>query len=309
MPYMQRLTWSGIALHESNSVPRYPASHGCVRLPKGFAKKLYRQTPRGTHVIISPEEVVPRPINHPSLFQPVSTPAQLVSLRLGISDFEASIGAGSMAVPEPTADEKAPLRIYATRTSRKERIQRLQEMLKAIGYLNDKADGIYGKNTVSAVKRFQSAALLKKTGVMSDETMTRLRELTGSEQTPDGMIYVRKDQKPVFEAPISIQQPTKPLGTHLLLTTAFTQQSTGWISVNVSSRLPRHIVSTHEIEKKYRSSRIKLPTREVLNRLVISKEAREFIEKNLNEGSTFAISDNGIGTETGKGTDFIVQTF
>ncbi len=33
MPWMQRITWSGVALHESNSVPNYPASHGCVRLP------------------------------------------------------------------------------------------------------------------------------------------------------------------------------------------------------------------------------------------------------------------------------------
>ena len=41
MPWMQRLTWTGIALHESNSVPNYPASHGCVRLPAAFAKELF----------------------------------------------------------------------------------------------------------------------------------------------------------------------------------------------------------------------------------------------------------------------------
>src|SRR3569623_3625662 len=47
MPFMQRLTWSGIALHESNSVPRYPASHGCVRMPGAFAKSLYKMTEMG----------------------------------------------------------------------------------------------------------------------------------------------------------------------------------------------------------------------------------------------------------------------
>lgn len=40
MPYMQRLTWGGVALHAGH-VPGYPASHGCIRLPKAFAKKLY----------------------------------------------------------------------------------------------------------------------------------------------------------------------------------------------------------------------------------------------------------------------------
>ncbi|MEM8811399.1 MAG: L,D-transpeptidase family protein [Pseudomonadota bacterium] len=74
MPFMQRLTWSGIALHASNSVPNYPASHGCVRLPNAFAKKLFRFTELGAHVVISDEEVRPKPFEHPALFQPVPEP-------------------------------------------------------------------------------------------------------------------------------------------------------------------------------------------------------------------------------------------
>jgi len=52
MPFMQRLTWSGIALHGSNHVPDYPASHGCVRLPSQFASKLFSTTSVGTPVLI-----------------------------------------------------------------------------------------------------------------------------------------------------------------------------------------------------------------------------------------------------------------
>jgi lipoprotein-anchoring transpeptidase ErfK/SrfK len=52
MPYMQRLTWDGIAMHAGN-LPGYPASHGCVRLPLDFAKKLYSVTSNGTTVVIS----------------------------------------------------------------------------------------------------------------------------------------------------------------------------------------------------------------------------------------------------------------
>jgi hypothetical protein len=59
MPYMQRLTWDGIAMHAGN-LPGYPASHGCVRLPLGFAKLLYGVTKLGLTVIIIPGADVPR---------------------------------------------------------------------------------------------------------------------------------------------------------------------------------------------------------------------------------------------------------
>jgi hypothetical protein len=59
MPYMQRLTWGGVALHAGN-LPGYPASHGCIRLPAGFAKLLYGVTRLGMTVIISDSRVTPR---------------------------------------------------------------------------------------------------------------------------------------------------------------------------------------------------------------------------------------------------------
>ena len=58
MPYMQRITWSGIALH-AGVLPGYPASHGCIRLTNDFAIRLWHLTKRGTRVIIAPEDVQP----------------------------------------------------------------------------------------------------------------------------------------------------------------------------------------------------------------------------------------------------------
>ncbi|WP_245833342.1 L,D-transpeptidase [Sphingomonas mucosissima] len=58
MPYMQRLTWDGIALH-AGALPGYPASHGCVRLPLAFAKLLYGVTQLGLTVVITNETLVP----------------------------------------------------------------------------------------------------------------------------------------------------------------------------------------------------------------------------------------------------------
>lgn len=68
MPFMQRLTWTGIALHEG-VVPGYPASHGCVRLPGGFAEKLFGLTDIGMRVVVAREAIAPVAIAAPSLFR------------------------------------------------------------------------------------------------------------------------------------------------------------------------------------------------------------------------------------------------
>lgn len=67
MPNMQRITWSGVALHAGH-LPGYPASHGCIRLPHGFSKKLFGLTTMGTRVIVSNETVQPAMVEHPVLF-------------------------------------------------------------------------------------------------------------------------------------------------------------------------------------------------------------------------------------------------
>jgi hypothetical protein len=67
MPFMQRLTMSGVAMH-SGVVTGRPASHGCIRLPHAFAIKLYKLTELGVRVVIAPQEVVPEEISHPRLF-------------------------------------------------------------------------------------------------------------------------------------------------------------------------------------------------------------------------------------------------
>jgi hypothetical protein len=64
MPHMQRLTWTGIAMHAGH-LPGYPASHGCVRLPIDFAEKLYSVTRNGTSVIITDDKFAPGETTEP----------------------------------------------------------------------------------------------------------------------------------------------------------------------------------------------------------------------------------------------------
>src|ERR1700739_1280047 len=69
MPNMQRITWSGIALH-GGPLPGHAASHGCVRMPYDFAEKLFDKTRIGMRVIISPNDAAPVEFSHPALFMP-----------------------------------------------------------------------------------------------------------------------------------------------------------------------------------------------------------------------------------------------
>ena len=73
MPFMQRLTWDGIALHAGN-VPGYPASHGCVRLPEAFAEKLFGVTSQGMTVVITDRAGVAPMLAEPSLFPALPPP-------------------------------------------------------------------------------------------------------------------------------------------------------------------------------------------------------------------------------------------
>ena len=66
MPYMQRITWSGVAMH-AGVLPGYPASHGCIRMPMAFAVKMWNWTRMGARVIVTPGEMTPANFSHPLL--------------------------------------------------------------------------------------------------------------------------------------------------------------------------------------------------------------------------------------------------
>jgi hypothetical protein len=70
MPYSERLTWDGVALH-AGGLPGYPSSHGCVHLPSEFARQLFDITTKGMTVVIADEVTAPRHVAHPAALAPV----------------------------------------------------------------------------------------------------------------------------------------------------------------------------------------------------------------------------------------------
>jgi lipoprotein-anchoring transpeptidase ErfK/SrfK len=89
MPNMQRITWNGVALH-GGPLPGYAASHGCVRMPYGFAEKLFDKTWIGMRVIISPNDAAPMEFSHPALFMPDAEAVQAAPSRAGTLAREAA---------------------------------------------------------------------------------------------------------------------------------------------------------------------------------------------------------------------------
>ncbi|WP_342711029.1 L,D-transpeptidase [Bradyrhizobium sp. B124] len=78
MPYMQRITWSGIAMH-AGVLPGYPASHGCIRMPMSFAVKMYNWTRMGARVFVTPGTISPESFSHPLLVTQKVIPQQPVA--------------------------------------------------------------------------------------------------------------------------------------------------------------------------------------------------------------------------------------
>jgi lipoprotein-anchoring transpeptidase ErfK/SrfK len=78
MPYMQRITWSGVALH-AGVLPGYPASHGCIRMPTAFAVKMWNWTRMGARVIITPGQITPASFTHPVLVAQKVVPQPLIA--------------------------------------------------------------------------------------------------------------------------------------------------------------------------------------------------------------------------------------
>jgi L,D-transpeptidase catalytic domain len=104
MPFMQRITWSGVALH-AGVVPGYPASHGCIRLPAHFAVELWGMTKPGVRIVITPEDAAAVELSSPRLPLPTLTPAAegtpadqaksgLVSVALTAQTTEAATASG-----------------------------------------------------------------------------------------------------------------------------------------------------------------------------------------------------------------------
>jgi len=108
MPYMQRITWSGVTLH-AGPVPGYPASHGCIRLPHQFAGKLWGLTKIGARVVVAPGDAAVLNIEPVQLPVPKLMPAPEDATAIGETakstvSRQANLSAQSVKVADASAN-------------------------------------------------------------------------------------------------------------------------------------------------------------------------------------------------------------
>jgi lipoprotein-anchoring transpeptidase ErfK/SrfK len=270
MPWMQRLTWSGTALH-AGVLPGYPASHGCIRLPFSFAPKLFKITEDGINVVVANDKVAPAIVDHPNLPRPVSAESADAERPLGVNN-------------------AAPLRILVTRRTEKDRLVDLQYLLSSLGYLTpQKFTGKYGNETKAAIRSFQKAKSMPETGAVTDELVAAVYNAAGKEEPPPGHLFVRQDYNRLFDAPITFRHPGQTLGTHLFTAMNPTPGTAGtkWLAISLEGG----------------------DAASALDRIEIPEDLRWKIAEALTPGSTLIIGDRSIDSSIlREGDDFIVLT-
>ena len=299
MPYMQRLTWSGIALHQGR-LPGYPASHGCIRLPRQFAKTLFGLTERGAHVVVARDEARPVRISHRTLFQPTHREDIIGPSLVSAGGMTDGVDAAALAIADAEAAsvrlaafdnrDDAPLRILITRRTVREEVRGVQRMLTDLGYDPGPVDGIRGRMTIAAIKAFEQDLGFDAEGRIHDELIRTLHAAAELPPPATGHLYVRQNYVDIFDAPITIRDAEDKIGTHVYTLMNYGEGERGrWT-----------MLTAEAVEGA--------TARGALNRIELPGDLRRKIEDMLTPGSSVIISDHGIGRETGRGTDFIVLT-
>jgi len=303
MPYMQRITWSGVAMHQG-VVPGRPASHGCIRLPAEFARRLWSITRVGTRVIIAQDDVVLADIASPRL----SALAPGVGVSLSA---ETPPGKIRFATVESVSD--APLK--GSLDARDEtRIESAIDRMVQAGVAEADAHPGDDEKIAFAPEKNGTAATPK-------DPMLRPGPISVYISRKTGRLYVRKGFDEVFDAPVTIAEPDRPFGTHLF--TALGGKDETGLRWNVASLpvdrtvKPGKYLSTVTPRGEKLRKELVAPEYEVmppgdpgaaLARITIPDAALARITELMSAGASLIVSDATYSHETGRGTDFIVLT-
>lgn len=314
MPYMQRLTWSGIALHQG-ALPGRPASHGCIRLPEQFASFLWRTTRLGARVVISREDTAPYDVAHAKLFQPKPAPT--------------------------TVETEPPLRRTLDTTMPGLVRTAGMGLVETDASARPVNDEMTAAATVEGAKASVIASLLPEKADIPDTILDSFAQSLQAKQKkapPSGPIsvfisrkekqlYVRQGFIPLFTAPVSFRDEKAIFGTHVL--TAYKagddSKELRWTAVTLPAELPRGETSRHplQIDASVRIATAAKPARSqakepdqnsvpsiasVLDRIDIPQDVVERVSEYITAGASLIVSDHGLGNETGLYTDFIVET-
>ena len=343
MPHMQRITWSGIALH-GGVLPGRPASHGCIRLPFDFAERLFDATAMGMRVIVAPTDLAPVELVHPLLFQPKPGVGVLAAARIAEAQeaarkaAEARLAAGT-ALREATR-AKAPVRaaetlkrraeaqLAASKTKLGARIsavakeQAAVDKAKAVVKIAElqlqwdgaKADLQHRLDAVTSAREAAAAAETARAAAAEGarQVERELQPISVLISRKAQRLYIRQAFKPIFESPVAIADPDRPIGTHVF--TAIERSTDDakvlWSVVSLDGGRPPAVTVEPHNRARASSGRDVEPVdpagaKAALDRITLPQDALDRIG-NITPRSSLIVTDEALSPETGKGTEFVV---
>lgn len=380
MPYMQRITWSGIALH-AGVLPGYPASAGCIRMPYPTAAKLFAMSKAGMRVIVAPTEPAAVAFSHRALPEPVmvAVPAS------GTVDRQAD-GVGTVRVAATDGAGVATRFLNPVQHAQAERVRaraHLADVIRQNQHLLDvakraSAEAHAARAAVAPAEAAVEAADYEARGVAQTErapfearAREAVRQAEHARQTEaetskaafaaavasreaeeriavaeeasriaergtepiavlisrrEGKVLVRQGMVPLFEAPVEFKEPDRPLGTHVFQAMSADSASgrVGWVAITVPEGVAQGVAqgvagaaAQDALENRgpvrrergaTLSSGVPSDAHGALDRVIVAPEVMRRIAERLWINGSIIVSDHGLGRETGKGTDFIVET-
>jgi chemotaxis protein histidine kinase CheA len=320
MPNMLRITWSGIALH-GGPLPGYAASHGCVRLPYGFADKLFDKVRIGMRVIIAPNDSEPIEISHPALFAPkaeaiAAAPARAETLAREVEQAaNAAVEAkkAAAAAAREAAQLTASLRklkglknradaalAYAekvlaaaktdeARTRAEEQKQKAAAEVAALQTQLDtlEADAKPKLDAAAAAQEAAKAAEAKRADAAkaARDAKLALEPVAVFISRATQRLYVRRGFEQTMEVPVTIRDQDKPIGTHVYTAVARSDAGLRWTAVTIDSGDSAQAA---------------------LDRISIPQDVLERIAPTAFPRSSLIVSDEPPNRETNSRTEFVV---
>jgi L,D-transpeptidase catalytic domain len=380
MPFMQRLAWTGVAMHEGAVFPGHTASHGCIRMQAAFARQMFAVTTAGQRVIISPQEVTPADIANPHLPAPAMQPMPAEALQAKPVPGKAT-GVEPVALDPQAAAEAKPLnpldyakalkaaaaakaagaaatkknafaaldgKIAAARLAARDfdaadyALKRAKQEAEEAARISAQAQG--GEAIQKAAERKTAAdaklseaeakeasdkevlalqtsireadAAAIEAAAAARQAQRRLEPVSMFISRKTGRLYVRQANEHLFDVPVTIRDPERPLGTHLFIATRPAEDgaSLHWVSltppaaveITIRPRSSRHGRRFFPEEDTGAAPAFPETASRALDRIEIPEEAMKRISELLWAGSTLIVSDVGMSGEGRYPMDFMI---
>jgi hypothetical protein len=320
MPNMERITWSGIALH-GGPLPGYAASHGCIRMPYDFAEKLFGKTQIGMRVIIAPNDAEPVAFSDPKLFVPnaqalAAAPARAETLAQEAANAakaaDEAKAAAAIAAREAAAAPAAVRKLEMLKARADSELAFAEKVLAAAKTDQDKARTEDARQQVAAkaadlgtqLEAAKADAQAKRDAAAAAQTAAKAAEAKRAETAATARdaklalepvsvfisrktkkLYVRRGFASTIEVPIAIRDPDRPIGTHIFTAEARTDSGLRWTAVTIDDGDD---------------------AKDALDRIAIPQDVLDRIAPTAAPRSSLIISDEPPNREQNYRTEFVV---